>query len=196
MIIQGRQTIAAPHDQVWAILMENGRLSPSLAPDFWSGQTTGENSYQGVLDIAVGPLRGDYTCQATISDVETPVGFRIDFVGQGQQGKVAGYGRIHLTPHNQNTTIHYKGEIEADDQLAALAPRLLQANINAVIRRACDGVRRALGLEPPLSGTALTHHDNQPTLGPRTLIMMGLLLVGTLIVGNKLREKIHTGKSK
>ncbi len=167
-------------------------MLPAIAPDFRLLEVIGENRYRGVLNIAVGPLRGAYEGRVIVSEVDTPVGFRVDFVGEGQQGGAAGYGRIRLIPHNQTTLIQYEGEIEADGQLASLAPRLVQANINAVIRRLITGVARALGVEPPPPTRAASPWETQP----RAFIAAGLLMGGGLIIAAIIGKKLSSGIAK
>ncbi|MCP4427990.1 MAG: hypothetical protein GY803_26185 [Chloroflexi bacterium] len=181
MKIKGSQSIAAPRDQVWAVFMESGRLSSAM-DHYWLMEPPGENAYRGVLNVELGPLRGSYEGTLTLSQIEPPNGFQIGFDGQNRRGAFRGNGRIRLESHAQTTLIHYDGDIHFDGELANLSPRMLQANVNAVIRRSIEGVRRALWPEKHIAGVPLTRTVYPWESWPRAAIILGLLAVGGLII--------------
>lgn len=155
MELQGSQTIASPQEVVWLHLMDSGRLAQAI-PECQAIEPLGDNRFRGLLTIPIGPLHGRYQGQVAISQINPPDSYQVDFDGRGEMGTVVGNGRVQLHASGETTTIHYKGSLRVSGQLADISPRLLQANINALIRRSAEGIERAL----------------QPGRGPSSILAM------------------------
>jgi carbon monoxide dehydrogenase subunit G len=142
MKITGYRHIDAPQKVVESALLDGRRLVQAL-PDFRLGVSLDGQQQRGTLTIPVGPMRGQYEGTFTVTQPAAVV-WEIAFDGHSAQGIFKGHGRIHLTPDNEQTILHYDGGIELAGQLAELPPRLLQANVNAIVRRCLDGFERIL----------------------------------------------------
>lgn len=142
MKVAGNRTISAPKAVVESILRDGQRLAEAIS-DFQLSSPLDEQHQRGTLTIQVGPMRGQYEGAFTITESKSAV-WEIIFDGHSAQGIFQGHGRIHLTPYNEQTIIQYEIDIEAAGPLANLPPRLLYANVNAIIRRCLDGIERVL----------------------------------------------------
>lgn len=188
MEFETSHTIAVPRAAVWAALMENGRLSSAM-PHLHLLETIDNRRYRGILNIGLGPLGGNYEGEIALSGIEPLDGFRIDFEGRGARGNFRGNGRIHLHPQDQATIIHCEGAVQFEGKLADLPPRMLQANINAIIRRSVEGLQRELGLltdEPDQIPTTNVSLDNA---GTAVVALIGFIMLGGLIIGLVSRKK-------
>jgi len=177
MKIAGNRRIAATQTAVEAVLQDGWRLVQAV-PDFWPGPPLDEQHQRGTLTVAVGPMRGQYEGTFTITRPETAV-WEITFDGHSAQGIFQGNGRVQLTPQNEQTIIHYEGDIEVAGQLADLPPRLLQANVNAIIRRCLDGVERALW---PENFVIESGQDAVPPVWWKTAVPAALVAVSTFLL--------------
>lgn len=142
MKIAGNRTISAPQTVVESVLQDGRRLAQAI-PDFQLSSPLDEQRQRGTLTIQVGPMHGQYKGAFAITSSESAV-WEFVYDGHSAQGIFEGHGRIHLTPQNEQTIIQYEIDIEVAGQLANLPPRLLHANINAIIRRCLDGIERVL----------------------------------------------------
>lgn len=142
MKIAGQRHIDAPQTVMESALLDGRRLVQAI-PDFRLGIPLDGQQQRGTLTVPVGPMRGQYEGTFTVTRSATAV-WEIAFDGHSAQGIFKGHGRIHLTPHNEQTTLHYEGNVNVTGQLAELPPRLLQANVNAIVRRCLDGLERIL----------------------------------------------------
>ena len=141
MKITGSRQIAASTAEVTTIL-QNGRQLAQAISELQLNAPLDARQQRVTLSVAVGPLQGQYEFVIVVAQPETAV-FTIQFDGHGAKGTFLGNGRLRLEAQNEYTTIHYAGEIEVAGQLADLSPHLLQANVNAIIRRCLDGVERS-----------------------------------------------------
>lgn len=142
MKITGYRHIDAPQKVVESALLDGRRLVQAI-PDFRLGVPLDGQQQRGTLTITVGPMRGQYEGTFTVTRPAAAV-WEIAFDGHSAQGIFQGHGRIHLTARNEQTTLHYEGDVDVTGRLAELPPRLLQANVNAIIRRCLDGLERIL----------------------------------------------------
>ena len=142
MKIAGNRRIAASQAVVESVLLDGQRLAEAI-PDFQPGARLDEQYQRDTLTVLAGPLRGQYGGTFTVVRPATAV-WEITFDGHSDQGIFHGYGRLDLTSHNEHTIIHYEGDVDVDGQLAGLPPRLLHANVNAIVRRCLDGIERVL----------------------------------------------------
>ncbi len=188
MKFNGSYVISAPRSVVWATLMKDGRLSPILAPEFQLNNAD-DNQYEGAVHIAVGPLRGVYHGHLTISQMAEPESFLVAFSGGGEPGKLAGNGRVRLESRDQTTILHFAGEVESDGRLSALPPRMVQANINAVVRRAIENVQGVLepGNQRPETTSPANPVSGQTWL--RAALLAGLLAFGGFLVARAIGKK-------
>ncbi|MCB9419706.1 MAG: hypothetical protein H6667_07875 [Ardenticatenaceae bacterium] len=177
MKIAGNRRIAAPQTVVEAVLQDGQKLAQAV-PDFRPGPPLDEQRQRGTLTIAVGPMRGQYEGSFTITRPETAV-WQITFDGHSAQGIFQGNGRIQLTPENEQTIIHYEGNIEVAGQLAGLPPRLLQANINAIVRRCLDSIERVLWPEKFIIAPI---EDAAPPMWCKTAVPAALMAVAALLL--------------
>lgn len=171
MNVSGSRRIAAPVAIVAAVLRDGQRLV-QVVPDLrWDDQQ------RVILSVTSGPVRGKYRLAVLCSWPETAV-CQLKFDGQGEACEFHGNGRIHLEAQNQQTIIHFAGDINVTGRLANLPPRLLLANINAIIRRTLDGIETILWPKTHLPEPEAP----LPQTWMKTAVPAGLLLFVTILL--------------
>jgi len=193
MKIEGSQTIAAPRDAVWNAMMESGRFTQAIN-HYQLLKSLGNHQFRGILNAGVGPLRGRHTVTTRLSHIEPLVGFQLEFEGQGVMGTFAGNGRVRLDAHDQMTTVHYEGDLTVKGRLAELPPRLLQANLNAIIRRTIEGIDILLWPEKHTPGAASP--DAAPTSTAQNPLIIGLLALAGALAFVVIGKALFSQKSK
>ncbi|MEJ2750594.1 MAG: hypothetical protein P8183_22220, partial [Anaerolineae bacterium] len=112
--------------------------------------------------------------------------------GHGAKGIFQGNGRVQLEAQDEQTIIHYEGDIVVAGQLAAVSPRLLQANVNAIIRRTLEGIDRLLWPEKFAAESSLPHAGRGDRL-QSSLIGVILAVMGGLSLVYFLRRQSQRG---
>jgi carbon monoxide dehydrogenase subunit G len=124
MKVDGSHLIAAPRARVWQLLNDPevlARCIPGadrLIPD-------GDDSYRATLKIGIGPVRGRFEGQLTISEKNEPEAMTLDVSGRGGPGGVRARGEIALEEQGDGTLIHYQGVPQLSGRLASVGARLL-----------------------------------------------------------------------
>ena len=126
MKVEGTYVIPAPLSKVWEKLMDPGVLQRSM-PGCERLEPTGDHSYRAVLKAGVGPVKGTFNGEVTLSDIEPGQGYSMLSRAKSPVGFVEGSGRVQLVEVEGGTTIHFIGEVKIGGMLASVGGRLIEA---------------------------------------------------------------------
>jgi carbon monoxide dehydrogenase subunit G len=128
MKIEGSYTINAPRETVWHALLDPAVLA-KVIPGCEKLTATGENRYTAVVKAGVGAIKGTFTSEFNISDIEPLQGYTLTSRAKAPVGFVEGNGRVRLDggSDGQPTTIAFTGEAKMGGALASVAARLFEA---------------------------------------------------------------------
>jgi uncharacterized protein len=128
MNISGSYTINAPRDTVWHALLDPAVLA-KVVPGCESLTPTGENRYSAVVKAGVGAIKGKFTTEMAISEIEPQQGYTLTSRAKAPVGFVEGKGSVRLDGGNdgQPTTIAFIGDVKMGGALASVAARLFEA---------------------------------------------------------------------
>jgi carbon monoxide dehydrogenase subunit G len=102
---------------VWEKLNDPAVLKACI-PGCQELNKTGDNGFQAVATIKIGPVKATFKGAVTLSDIDPPNGYKIS--GQGEGG-VAGFAKggavVKLTPKDGGTLLTFNGAAKkvADD---------------------------------------------------------------------------------
>lgn len=139
MKIEGSYPFAAPRDVLWPMLLDPTTLA-SVMPGCETLETVGENQFQGILKIKVGPVQGKFQGEVILTDIESPHSYNIFVDGKGAPGFVKGTGSMRLEEDGDMTMLHYSGDAQVGGRLASVGQRLLDTSANAIIRQSLEGL--------------------------------------------------------
>jgi len=139
MKIEGSYPFAAPRDVLWPMLLDPKVLA-SVMPGCEELETVGENQYQGILKLKVGPVQGKFKGDIELTNIETLQSFTLTVNGTGAPGFVKGVGSLRLEANGDMTTLHYDGDAQVGGRLASVGQRLLDTTANAIIRQSLEGL--------------------------------------------------------
>lgn len=128
MKIEGSYTINAPRDLVWRALLDPAVLAKTI-PGCEKLTATGENRYTAVIKAGVGAIKGTFTSEMAISEIEPQQGYTLSSRAKAPVGFVEGNGRVRLDggSDGQPTTVAFVGEAKMGGALASVAGRLFEA---------------------------------------------------------------------
>jgi len=125
MQMQGSRQLSATAQQAWAAL-NNPDILMQCIPGCQSFESESDNVYKVAAQIKIGPVSAKFTGKVTLSDIEPPKRYTLNFEAQGG---VAGHGkgvsRVDLTENEQGVELKYTVESQIGGKLAQLGQRLI-----------------------------------------------------------------------
>ena len=127
MELKGEYRIAAPRDQVWAMLNDPDVLRECL-PGCESLSGTPEEGFSARVTTKIGPVKATFDGSVALSNVNPPESYRIS--GEGKGG-VAGFAKggadVHLAQDGADTILTYLANAQVGGKLAQLGSRLIDS---------------------------------------------------------------------
>ena len=151
MKIEGTHELHASPARVFETLIDPIVLQRCI-PGCERLEKTGENAYSTTLRAGVGSIKGVFTGNVRLEDIQPPRHFRIIVEGKGQPGFVKGAGDLDLDDHDGVTTLTYKGEAQVGGTIAGVGQRMLQGAVKMMTTQfftAIEAEARAESHEPP-----------------------------------------------
>jgi len=143
MKIAGDYLFEGPQDLVWDTLMDPVVLA-SVLPGCEKLEQTGDNEYQGALEIKIGPVQGKFMGKVQLEDIQKPESYTMKVNGQGPSGFVNATGHLALAPEDGQTRVTYEGDANVGGRLAAVGQRLVESSAKAIIKQSLDGLNEAV----------------------------------------------------
>jgi carbon monoxide dehydrogenase subunit G len=135
MKIEGTFNITAPREIVWQHLMSPESLARAL-PGCEKLNPAPDGSFQAVLKIGIGAVKGTYQGRIEVSDVVPPEKYRLKVEGKGAGGFVKGEGSLNLTEDGSGgTNIQYSGDAQVGGLIASVGQRLVLATARQVVNQ-------------------------------------------------------------
>jgi uncharacterized protein len=161
MELSNTRIVPAPPPVVWAALNDPTILKTCL-PGCESLERSGDNAYEVVMAARVGPVSARFNGRMTMSDIDPPSAYTLQFEGQGgAAGFVRGEARVTLAPEGeQHTSMTYRAKAQVGGKLAQIGSRLVDG---AAAKLTDDFFARFVArLEPVQPGVAGTASSAAP----------------------------------
>ncbi len=139
MKVAGEHRFDAPPEEVWEALLDPEVLA-AIMPGCKKLELTGENQYQGVLDIRIGPVQGQFQGKVRLEDLDPPNGYSMRLDGQGAPGFVKATARIGIAADGDGTNMTYEGDAQVGGRIASVGQRLLDSSSKAIIKQSLEGL--------------------------------------------------------
>ena len=128
MTMTGEVQLPASRQVVWEKLNDPAVLK-SCIPGCEELDKSGDNEFQAVAKMKVGPVSARFKGRVTLSDLDPPNGSKI--TGEGEGG-VAGFAKggatVNLQDKDGGTLLVYNVEAQIGGKLAPLGPRLINGS--------------------------------------------------------------------
>ncbi len=139
MKIEGQHTFAAPRDQVWNTVLDPDVLG-NVLPGCEDFHEVGENRFEGLLKIKVGPVQGKFKGTVELTDLVEPSSYNLRVQGNGPPGFVDGKGTLNLEDAGESTVLHYEVDAKVGGRIASVGQRLLDSSSKVITRQALEGL--------------------------------------------------------
>jgi len=163
MELVGTYTFNAPHDVVWQALLDPEVLA-KVMPGCEKLEQIGENEYQGLIKIRVGPVQGEFQGTVHLSDINAPESYHMAVAGKGAPGFMKGEGQVRLEAQGDSTLMHYSGQAQVGGRIASVGQRLLESSAKALTRQSLDGLDQQIQARLPAMVSPTTEASTAETV--------------------------------
>ncbi len=144
MKVEGEHLFNGTQQQVWDLFRDTEVMAAAL-PGTKKMELVGENTYEAVMNVRVGPVAGEFSGQLVISNEDHPNSYTMTVDGRGKPGFLKGVGDVILTNEGENQTLMgYTGEVQIGGKLAAVGQRLIDTVAKSIISQAFETLDNAL----------------------------------------------------
>lgn len=147
MKIQGSHIFNFPREQVWRALLDPAILARTL-PGCERLERVGENDFQGVLNVQVGPVKGQFQGTLQLSDLRPLEGYHMKLDGKGPAGFMNGEGDLNLADSGGSTVLTYDLDTQVGGRVAGVGQRLIESSAKSITRLGLEGLARELAAMP------------------------------------------------
>ena len=140
MKIEGSHTFDnVSRDVVWPMLLDPAVLA-NVMPGCDKLEKSGDNEYEGELNIKVGPVQGKFKGTIALSEINEPESYHMEVNGRGPAGIIKGVGKLHLAEDGESTLMTYDGDAQVSGRIAQVGQRLIDTSAKAIIRQSLEGL--------------------------------------------------------
>ena len=143
MKIQGTHTFDAPREQVWKALLDPEILARTL-PGCEKLERVGENEFRGVLNVNIGPVKGQFQGTLQLSDIQPLESYHMRLDGKGPAGFMNGEGELRLSDSGGATVLAYDLDAQVGGRVAGVGQRLLESSTRSITRQGLEGLAREI----------------------------------------------------
>jgi carbon monoxide dehydrogenase subunit G len=144
MKVEGEHIFTGTPQQVWDLFRDTEVMAAAL-PGTRKMEYLGDNKYEAVMNVRVGPVTGEFSGVLVISNENHPHSYTMTVDGRGKPGFLKGTGDILLVDQGDDgTAMQYTGEVQVGGKLAAVGQRLIDTVSKSIISQAFETLDRVL----------------------------------------------------
>jgi len=164
MKLTGQEILPVTQAQAWAALNDIEMLKASIA-GCEALNPLGENEYEALLSVAIGPVKAKFKGKLKLSDLQPPTSYQLAFEGSGgAAGHGKGTAQVRLESTGPaTTTLHYEANASVGGKIAQIGSRLVDmaaqkmagdffAAFNAKLQEKYPGAAAADVVAGPVAG--------------------------------------------
>lgn len=126
MKVSGSYQFNTDAPKVWSVLTDPKSLSTCI-PGCEGLDPLGNDEYQAVMTVVVGPIRGRYNAKISMLDQVPNQSYRLVVQGTGASGFVNGEAVITLAEEEGKTTVHVDGDSQTGGTIARVGQRMMDS---------------------------------------------------------------------
>ena len=144
MDISATYIFDAPAEKVWNTLMDPAALA-ACVPGCQSLEPTGENEYQAVVNVGVGPVRGNFTARVAITETNPFNSYRLSLSGNSNIGFGSGESVVTLEEADGKTTVRVDSQAQAGGTVARVGQRMMESVARGLLDRFFSCLQESVG---------------------------------------------------
>lgn len=143
MKVQGEYLFDVGRDEVWKGLLDPEVLAATM-PGCERLEMIADNTYEGDLNIKVGPVQGLFKGKIELEEIDPPNGYTMNVDGRGAPGFVKAKASVALASEGDQTRLSYEGDAQVGGRIASVGQRLLDSSAKAIIKQSLEGLNATL----------------------------------------------------
>lgn len=143
MKVSGSYLFQAPAPKVWAALLDPMVMSRCL-PGCESLDRVGDDQYQAVLSVGIGPIRGRYQAKIAIHDKIPLQSYRLALEGTGPTGFAKGEALVTVVEREGKATVQVEGDAQAGGPVARVGQRMMGSAAKMVLDQFFSCLQKAV----------------------------------------------------
>lgn len=148
MEIKGDTFIPASIQAVWDALNDPDALASAI-PGCQSVSESGDNQYDVVAKVAVGPVKATFRAKIELTDVQPPNSYVLHFKSHGGVAGVAnGSAQVNLTEEGDGTRLKYNTDVQMGGKLTQIGGRLIESTADKMSAQFFNQFSAYLNAEP------------------------------------------------
>ncbi len=112
----------------------------SIMPGCDALDKVGENAFEGVMKIKIGPVQGVFKGSVELSDLREGESYHIRIKGKGAPGFIDAQGDIRFREEDAKTVLDYEIDAKIGGRIASVGQRLLDSSTKVIARQSLDGL--------------------------------------------------------
>ncbi len=165
MKIEGEHLFKVPRERLFEAIQDPEVLSRTL-PGCESLERTEDNKFKGVLNVAIGPVKGKFQGTLELSDIDPPNGYHMALKGQGPSGFMKGEGNVTLADAEGGTLLSYALDAQVGGRMAAVGQRLMDSSAKVISQQGLEGLAAQVEVAPAAEGPAGGAVGVEPVAAP------------------------------
>ena len=134
MDISASYVFDAPAEKVWNTLMDPVALA-ACVPGCQSLEPTGDNEYQAMVNVSLGPVRGSFTAKVAITETNPYQSYRLSLSGNSNIGFGSGESLVTLEEQDGKTTVRVDSQAQAGGTIARIGQRMMESVATGLLDR-------------------------------------------------------------
>ena len=134
MDISASYVFDAPAEMVWDTLMDPVALA-ACVPGCQSLEPTGDNEYQAMVNVSLGPVRGSFTAKVAITETNPYQSYRLSLSGNSNIGFGSGESLVTLEEQDGKTTVRVDSQAQAGGTIARVGQRMMESVATGLLDR-------------------------------------------------------------
>ena len=144
MTIAGTQSVPAPRDRVFAMLLDPAVLQRAI-PGCEEIAPAGEGAFRIKMSAGIASIRGKVEGQIKIQESRAPDHYRLAMSGKGMGSFVEGWADIDLAEVDSGTEVKYAGEAKIGGMIAAVGNRMIDLAVKKALNDFFERLKQEAG---------------------------------------------------
>ena len=144
MDIAATYVFDAPAEKVWNTLMDPSALAACI-PGCQSLEPAGDNEYQAVVNVSLGPVRGNFTAKVAITETNPYRSYRLSLSGNSNIGFGSGDSLVTLEEGKGKTTVRVETQAQAGGAVVRVGQRMMESVARGLLDRFFSCLQETVG---------------------------------------------------
>jgi carbon monoxide dehydrogenase subunit G len=146
--IEVQHTLPASRETVWKFLQDEEVLRRTL-PGCQKLEEVSEGVYSAELGLNVGPVKGVFTGEVKLSELQMPESYRLTMSGKGKPGEIRGDARIRLDEAEGRTVLICTADAQVTGVLASVGQRVMGSVAKLILGQFFKAVEKEIQRSSP-----------------------------------------------